>query len=64
MVVPVLITSCHVSEKWKNGPDTAHTAMVTIAKTKVKGCPTAREVLEEIFLKVSEMLTYKCDYSF
>lgn len=38
--------------------------MVTIAKTKVKGCPTAREVLEEIFLKVSEMLTYKCDYSF
>jgi len=25
MVVPVLMTSCHVSEKWNTGPSRAHT---------------------------------------
>lgn len=34
MVVPVLITSCQVSENAKNGPDTAH--MTTAATQRIK----------------------------
>src|SRR5829696_2384911 len=35
IVVPVLMTSCQVSEKPKNGPETAHTRMTPTAARKV-----------------------------
>src|SRR5919198_6104357 len=38
IVVPVLITSCHVSEKWKSGPVQAHT------RTTRNATPNAQEV--------------------
>jgi hypothetical protein len=44
MVVPVLITSCHVSENPKSGPVTAHTTMTRKAMPKAIGLPVAREV--------------------
>ena len=37
MVVPVLMTSCQVSLKWKSGPVTAQTRMTTTARPKVEG---------------------------
>jgi len=39
MVVPVLITSCHVSLKRKMGPVIIHTAITATASTKVRGRP-------------------------
>jgi hypothetical protein len=44
MVVPVLMTSCHVSEKPKSGPVTAQTMMTSTASAKVAGRPVARAV--------------------
>ena len=45
MVVPVLMTSCHVSEKPNNGPLTAQTTTILAATIKVEARPAAREVL-------------------
>lgn len=42
MVVPVLMTSCHVSDQPKIGPDTAHRRTTAIASTKVEERPTWR----------------------
>ena len=42
MVVPVLITSCHVSEKAKRGPVTAHTTMTPRATMKADVPPVHR----------------------
>src|SRR5262249_15055687 len=42
--VPVLITSCQVSEKPNNGPVTAHTTMEPKASANTHARPTAREV--------------------
>src|SRR3954470_13169166 len=39
MVVPVLITSCHVSEKLKIGPVTAQTTMISAASRNAHGDP-------------------------
>lgn len=39
IVVPVFITSCHVSEKLKNGPDTAQTITIAAAVRKAKELP-------------------------
>src|SRR4051812_22726851 len=44
MVVPVLMMSCQVSEKWKAGPVIAHTTMIAIAPTNAHGEPTICEV--------------------
>jgi hypothetical protein len=44
MVVPVLMTSCHVSEKPKSGPLTAHMITTLTARMKVDARPAAREV--------------------
>src|ERR1044071_514758 len=44
MVVPVLITSCHVSLKPKSGPVSAQTTMVADAIKKAAGRPVARAV--------------------
>src|SRR5690242_15129216 len=49
MVVPVLITSCHVSEKWKIGPVTSQTTITITASANAHELPdqsvTAREAL-------------------
>src|SRR5215212_2752814 len=42
IVVPVLMTSCQVSEKPKNGPVTAQTIMSTTESANVRGFPVAR----------------------
>ena len=44
MVVPVLMTSCQVSENPKNGPVSPHTATVPSASRKAQTEPTAAEV--------------------
>jgi len=44
MVVPVFITNCHVSEKPKMGPLTAHTITTLTANKKVVARPAASEV--------------------
>src|SRR5438045_2435127 len=41
MVVPVLITSCQVSEKPNSGPVPSHTSTTIAAKRKLSGEPTA-----------------------
>ena len=43
-VVPVLITSCHVSLKWKMGPVNSHATMTTTASRNAEGRPAAREI--------------------
>ena len=40
MVVVVLMTSCHVSEKPKSGPVTAHRTSSEAAATRANGEPT------------------------
>jgi hypothetical protein len=44
MVVPVLMTSCQVSEKPKSGPVTAHTRMTATAARKLTEWPANAEV--------------------
>jgi hypothetical protein len=39
MVVPVLVTSCHVSENAKIGPVTAHAMTMMTARTNADGTP-------------------------
>jgi hypothetical protein len=39
IVVPVLITNCHVSEYLKKGPDAAHTRMRQTDIRKAPGLP-------------------------
>src|SRR5687767_6469187 len=39
IVVPVLITNCHVSEKPKRGPVVAQSRMIATAAAKVEGLP-------------------------
>ncbi len=39
IVVPVLITSCQVSEKSKNGPEAAHTKIIKNAPEKAYELP-------------------------
>jgi len=59
IVVPVLMTSCHVSEKPNNGPVTPHTITMATAATNANGVPAAREhqrakrVNSEAFLLLS-----------
>jgi hypothetical protein len=39
MVVPVLITSCQVSDQWNSGPVTAQTKTISTASKKALGLP-------------------------
>jgi hypothetical protein len=41
IVVPVLITSCQVSEKWKSGPVINHTSTTASANMKAIEVPDA-----------------------
>jgi hypothetical protein len=45
MVVPVLMTSCQVSEKWNTGPVSPHTRMMAQARTNTQGRPASRDVI-------------------
>ena len=47
MVVPVLMTSCHVSLKPKSGPVTNHTTTIASAATIAQGVPTARVIASD-----------------
>jgi hypothetical protein len=51
IVVPVLMTSCHVSLNWKMGPVIAHVATTSTASTNVPGRPTRRDVAFESRVK-------------
>ncbi len=51
IVVPVLITSCQVSEKPNSGPVAAQTTTTSAAVRNAQGDPTALEVRCEIFRK-------------
>src|SRR5439155_19326741 len=53
MVVPVLITSCQVSEYPNIGPVTAQTAMMSNARMNAHGLPTAAEAAAENFRNTS-----------
>ena len=44
MVVPVLMTNCHVSEKLNSGPLIAHIPTIPAAAVKVVARPAANEV--------------------
>ena len=50
MVVPVLITSCQVSEKSNSGPNTAHRMIRLNARIKATGLPVFRVTHPEILL--------------
>ncbi|GLS73047.1 hypothetical protein GCM10007890_50620 [Methylobacterium tardum] len=52
MVVPVLISNCHVSEKPKSGPLTAQARITAMLAAKVSGRPEARATLDEKFAKL------------
>ena len=43
IVVPVLMTSCHVSEYPKYGPAKAHARTMSTAKMNTRGVPTNPE---------------------
>ncbi len=47
MVVPVLITSCQVSEKPKNGPDTAQTRTTPSASPNALALPVQAVIDDE-----------------
>jgi hypothetical protein len=47
MVVPVLITSCQVSEKLNMGPRTAHMIMIRKADINAIGEPVKRVIIFE-----------------
>ena len=42
MVVPVLMISCQVSEKWANGPLAAQTTTIETQAANVAGLPAPR----------------------
>src|SRR6478672_7337893 len=50
MVVPVLITSCQVSEKPNKGPDIKQAMIIKIAAIELKGLPVALVILDAILL--------------
>lgn len=58
MVVPVLITSCHVSEKLNNGPLDAQTSTTTTAPKNTVAEPAQLEIFVEIVRK--RFLSLRC----
>ncbi len=53
MVVPVLMTSCQVSEYLKRCPSNPQTTTMRVATMKAQGEPTTTELLWENFRKIS-----------
>lgn len=58
MVVPVLITNCHVSENPNRGPVIAHIMITENAIKKAAGLPVALVTLFEKLLKNDENLFF------
>ena len=57
MVVPVLMTSCHVLLKWKMGPVAAHASTRARAARNAWGLPVARAVaLEQTVKKLAVLM--------
>jgi hypothetical protein len=56
MVVPVLITSCQVSENSKNGPESSQTTIRATAAKNAQGDPARREIKPEILRNTSFIL--------
>jgi len=56
IVVPVLITSCQVSEKSKSGPDTAQMTMMKKAMIEAAGLPANRVTRADVELNHLESL--------
>src|SRR3954453_16593189 len=54
IVVPVLMTSCHVSEKPNSGPSAAQIKMQRQDATKVNGLPVALATLSDILPKTAD----------
>lgn len=54
IVVPVLITSCQVSENPKSGPVITHIRITVTARIKASGFPVARVITFENLLKNKE----------
>jgi hypothetical protein len=52
IVVPVLITSCHVSEKPNIGPVTTQAIITDRAIKKAEAVPVKYDILFEIFLNL------------
>src|SRR5690242_15502051 len=50
IVVPVLITSCHVSENPNAGPEAAHTKTTMQQIMKATACPAAWETVSAIWV--------------
>src|SRR5437764_987511 len=68
MVVPVLMMSCHVSEKWKVGPVKAQTMMIRIAPPKAQALPRTLEELRAKTRKASRTTqkksrSFSCSFS-
>jgi hypothetical protein len=57
-VVPVLITSCQVSEKWNIGPVIAHPIIRKQARIKAIGRPVAQVTADENFSKTRDILFF------
>jgi hypothetical protein len=55
IVVPVLITSCQLSEKPKSGPTTAQAMTVPAAMVNAGGLPTTSETQVATFPKYARM---------
>src|SRR4030095_14298847 len=55
IVVPVLMTSCHVSEKWKIGPVTAHARMTATATENAQELPAHSVAASENFSRACPM---------
>ena len=55
MVVPVFMTSCHVSEKWNTGPVTAQTMTVKQHIRNVSGRPVAQAIRVAAFSNASSI---------
>ena len=64
MVVPVFMTSCHVSENLKSGPETAHNSTTAKAIENAGVLPTARVTFDENLSKNPFFLTRLPELSF
>ena len=58
IVVPVLITSCQVFEKWNRGPVAIHNSIISMAMMKAAEEPVALVTFDENFSNNTEKLFF------
>lgn len=63
IVVTVLMASCQVSEKLKNGPAHSQAPNTTVAETKAAGEPRRVETAVANFLKKSCSMLWYSEYT-